>query len=126
MTSTIEIMSESEVARGRDEEAGFGTLRTEHGALPLLAMRVDAKIDGLVAQVTEFRDSVADYRREDYRGHASALYARLIDPIDNCLTASRLTIVLPHTGENDHACPHDTPRAVACRPENEAGSGPFG
>ncbi len=51
MTSTIEFLSEEEIMRTRDREAGFGALRTERGALPLEAMRVDAKIDGLVAEV---------------------------------------------------------------------------
>src|SRR5688500_7865435 len=54
MTSTMEIMSEAEIERAcrRDPDQGFGALRTERGALPLEAMRVDAKIDGLVAHTT--------------------------------------------------------------------------
>src|SRR5688500_10417295 len=53
MTSTVDIMSETEVRQCRHDErdAGFGALRTERGALPLEAMRVEAKIDGLVAHV---------------------------------------------------------------------------
>jgi Ca-activated chloride channel homolog len=57
MTDALTMMSESEVRRfrGDNQEAGFGALRTEQGALPLEAMRVDAKIDGLVAKVDVYQ-----------------------------------------------------------------------
>ncbi len=48
----IALMSDDEVARyGSDREAGFGALTTPHGALPLTAMEVDARVTGLVAAV---------------------------------------------------------------------------
>src|SRR5215470_13946479 len=53
MTSAIPIMTEEEVRRTKPagEEAGFGTLATEKGHLPLVAMDVKASIVGLVAHV---------------------------------------------------------------------------
>jgi len=50
MTALLMLMSDEEVARfGRDNEAGFGALRTERGLLPLVAMEVDAKVAGVIA-----------------------------------------------------------------------------
>jgi Ca-activated chloride channel family protein len=50
--SPMALMSDEEVAGyGRDPEAGFGALQTEHGMLPLVAMEVDARVVGVVATV---------------------------------------------------------------------------
>ncbi|TMQ18832.1 MAG: VWA domain-containing protein [Deltaproteobacteria bacterium] len=46
------LMSDDEVASyGRDVDAGFGALETARGALPLVAMEVDARVAGVVATV---------------------------------------------------------------------------
>jgi Ca-activated chloride channel family protein len=39
-------------SRAGDEEAGFGALETEKGLLPLLALEVQTRIDGLLARTT--------------------------------------------------------------------------
>jgi Ca-activated chloride channel homolog len=46
------LMSEEEVAalgKLRDDEAGFGALRTERGFVPMTAMQVDARVTGWMA-----------------------------------------------------------------------------
>src|SRR5947208_17167123 len=50
----IPILTDADLHRclPKDEEAGFGSLRTPRGALPLRNLAVDAQIDGLLAQVT--------------------------------------------------------------------------
>jgi Ca-activated chloride channel homolog len=54
MTQLLDRMSDDEVSRAvaADGEAGFGALATERGRLPLKAMDVRARIDGLLTQVT--------------------------------------------------------------------------
>jgi Ca-activated chloride channel family protein len=54
MTKTLPILTDEEVHRclPADEEAGFGALATDKGFLPLKAMDVQARIDGLLAQTT--------------------------------------------------------------------------
>jgi Ca-activated chloride channel family protein len=54
MTTTIPLLNEDEVRRcvAPDDEAGFGTLATPRGRLPLHALDVHARIDGLLAEVT--------------------------------------------------------------------------
>lgn len=50
--TTLQMMSEEELRHADTEEgAGFGSLDTERGPLPLEAMAVDAKIDGLVFEL---------------------------------------------------------------------------
>ncbi|NVB85466.1 MAG: VWA domain-containing protein, partial [Kofleriaceae bacterium] len=46
------LMTEEEVAAlgRRDDDAGFGALRTDRGLLPLAAMDVDARVTGVIAQ----------------------------------------------------------------------------
>ncbi|HEY4245045.1 MAG TPA: VIT domain-containing protein [Kofleriaceae bacterium] len=45
-------MSDDELVRfGRDPEAGFGALTTPSGALPLVALDVDARIDGVIVAI---------------------------------------------------------------------------
>lgn len=56
MSDLLPLLSEAETSRGtRDgenrEEAGFGALKTEKGLLPLKAMAIRGRIDGLLAQV---------------------------------------------------------------------------
>jgi Ca-activated chloride channel family protein len=46
------LMSDEDVARfGRDQDAGFGALRTARGLLPLAAMDVDARVVGTIASI---------------------------------------------------------------------------
>ncbi|MGN6106810.1 MAG: VIT domain-containing protein [Kofleriaceae bacterium] len=46
------LMTDDEVARFcRDPRAGFGALETERGALPLVALEVDARVAGVIAAV---------------------------------------------------------------------------
>ena len=54
MSRLLERMSEDEVSRAFpvDAEAGFGALATERGRLPLAAVDVRARLDGLLSQVT--------------------------------------------------------------------------
>lgn len=48
----IVLMTEEEVAAlGREQEAGFGCLKTDRGLLPLAAMDVDARVAGIVAAI---------------------------------------------------------------------------
>lgn len=51
MSTALNIMTDDEVRRCRpdQDEAGFGALSTERGPLPLKAMEISARIDGLVA-----------------------------------------------------------------------------
>ncbi|MDQ3370724.1 MAG: VWA domain-containing protein, partial [Myxococcota bacterium] len=50
--SPMVVMSDEEVARyGRDAEAGFGALQTEHGLLPLVAMTVETRVTGVMAAI---------------------------------------------------------------------------
>src|SRR4051812_45657938 len=50
----IPILQDADLRRSppADEEAGFGTLRTPRGPLPLRNLAVAAQIDALIAQVT--------------------------------------------------------------------------
>src|SRR5262245_59544554 len=54
MSRLLDRMSDDEVARAfpADAEAGFGALETEHGRLPLRAVAVAGRLDGLLSQVT--------------------------------------------------------------------------
>jgi Ca-activated chloride channel family protein len=53
MTKPLPILTDEEVSRiPADEEAGFGALATARGNLPLQALDVRARLDGLLAQVT--------------------------------------------------------------------------
>src|SRR5438067_6240534 len=50
MTTQNVLMPDAEVARGAAEEQGFGALMTERGRLPLKALDVNARLEGLFAQ----------------------------------------------------------------------------
>jgi Ca-activated chloride channel family protein len=53
MTTPLPLLTDQELARCLpDDEAGFGSLATEKGHLPLKAMEVHAAVEGLLAQVT--------------------------------------------------------------------------
>ncbi|HEV3260719.1 MAG TPA: VIT domain-containing protein, partial [Gemmataceae bacterium] len=53
MTQSLPALTDTEMSRcPPDDEAGFGSLATSRGHLPLKAMDVHARIDGLLAQVT--------------------------------------------------------------------------
>ncbi len=54
MNHVLRLMSEDETRRGMPDgdEAGLGALRSERGLLPLKAMDVRGRIDGLLAQVS--------------------------------------------------------------------------
>src|SRR5438132_342723 len=54
MTQVLDRLSDDEVSRAipADGEAGFGALSTERGRLPLKAMEVRARVEGLLAQVS--------------------------------------------------------------------------
>ena len=51
MTRILPRLTEEEMGSGtRSEEAGFGALRTERGSLPLKALAVQVRLDGLLAR----------------------------------------------------------------------------
>jgi len=57
MSTPLSMLSEDEFRRlpqdhDRADEPGFGTLATERGCLPLAALEVKGRVDGLLAQVT--------------------------------------------------------------------------
>ncbi len=53
MLKSVAPMTDEEISRcPSPQEAGFGSLNSEHGPLPLKAMDVQVRIDGLVAQMT--------------------------------------------------------------------------
>src|SRR5262245_27538747 len=54
MTQTLPLLTDDEVSRSvpADDEAGFGALSTSRGNLPLQALDVQGRIDGLLAQMT--------------------------------------------------------------------------
>ena len=52
MSFVMVLMSDDEVARyGRTAESGFGALSCPRGVLPLTAMDVDARVDGVIASI---------------------------------------------------------------------------
>jgi Ca-activated chloride channel family protein len=82
-TPTIVIMTEEEVSRcvPADDEPGFGALSTERGPLPLKAMAVHARIDGLLADVTLAQTFV--------NTHAEPLEATYIFPLPDRAAVTR-------------------------------------
>jgi len=54
MTTSVSLMTEAEVraCTPANDEAGFGTLTTARGGLPLHALDVHTRIDGLLAEIT--------------------------------------------------------------------------
>ena len=51
MTPPLDIMTDEEVNRSCEDEAGFGSLRTPRGHLPLKAMEITGRITGLISEV---------------------------------------------------------------------------
>src|SRR5712692_9678837 len=54
MDQVLPILTDEEIRPGilQDDDAGFGALATARGCLPLKAMEVNARIDGLLSEVT--------------------------------------------------------------------------
>src|SRR5262249_22464896 len=75
MTTPLSLLTDDEVSRAAraDEEAGFGSLSTAKGHLPLRALDVRARIDGLLAQV--------ELRQTFVNPHAEPLEATYIFPL---------------------------------------------
>ena len=90
MSNAITIMTDAEVARCRaawdGDEPGFGRLATEKGNLPLAALDVDAKIIGLLSEIT---------LKQTYQNvHKEPLEATYIFPLPDraAVTTFRVTI----------------------------------
>jgi Ca-activated chloride channel family protein len=75
MPPLLDLLADEEVrsSLALGEEAGFGSLATTAGALPLKVMDVNARIDGLLARVTVSQTFV--------NAHAEALEATYIFPL---------------------------------------------
>src|SRR6516225_6649726 len=67
-----------------DDEAGFGALKTERGCLPLKALDVQARIDGLIARVQMTQTFV--------NAHAEALEATYIFPLPDRAAVTRFRL----------------------------------
>jgi Ca-activated chloride channel family protein len=87
-TPTIVLMTEDEVSRylPTDDEPGFGALSTARGPLPLKALDVQARIDGLLAETT--------VRQTFVNTHAEPLEATYIFPLPDraAVTAFRMEV----------------------------------
>ena len=87
---TLPTLPEADYSRIVDDpakaEAGFGSLRTSLGALPLEALEVEARLDGLIASF-EVRQSFVNH-------HAEALEATYIFPLPDraAVTGFRLEV----------------------------------
>ena len=85
--STLTPMTDAELARlGTDEDQGFGALTSARGHLPLVAMRVDARVTGLTAGI-ELEQTFANTLARADRGDVHLPAAR-----------SRGGHALPHGG----------------------------
>jgi Ca-activated chloride channel homolog len=88
MMNRLPTLTDEEVRRipGADEEAGFGALTTEKGPLPLKALDVKTRIDGLVARTT--------VRQTFVNTHAEPLEATYIFPLPDraAVTAFRMEV----------------------------------
>ena len=90
MKRSLPEMRDDEVRRCQpmetDAEAGFGALRTERGCLPLKALDVQARIDGLIARVQMTQTFV--------NAHAEVLEATYIFPLPDrgAVTRCRLEV----------------------------------
>lgn len=83
MNAALPMLSEDEVRAGRrlDEEAGFGSLSTPHGNLPLAAMAVRVKATGLLAGVAVTQTYV--------NAHTEPLEATYIFPLPDRFATTR-------------------------------------
>ncbi len=87
MTRLVPRMTEEEMASGpRSDEAGFGALRTERGSLPLKALDVQVRLDGLLARTVVEQTFV--------NTHAEPLEATYIFPLPDraAVTSFRLEV----------------------------------
>src|SRR5215831_19108511 len=88
MNDSLFTMAEEEFSRTLppDAEAGFGSLSTSRGQLPLAAMDVRARIDGLLSQVK--------VRQTFVNAHAEPLEATYIFPLPDraAVTEFRLEV----------------------------------
>src|SRR5262245_43017424 len=88
MTARLPLLSEEEVKpfAGAADEPGFGALTTARGPLPLKALDVHARIDGLLAEVGVTQTFV--------NTHAEPLEATYIFPLPDraAVTAFRLEV----------------------------------
>src|SRR4051794_34495393 len=76
MVDTLPILADEEVRHAGglgDPDAGFGTLRTARGSLPLAELSVDARLDGLVSRV--------EVRQVFVNSHDEPLEATYIFPL---------------------------------------------
>ena len=107
MTKPLPILPDEEVRRRipPDDEAGFGSLATARGHLPLRALDVRARLDGLLAQVSlaqTFVNALGEY----FLLSLPAIVPEQSRP-DNWQTSAwtRRTVgigQLPGAGANDH------------------------
>jgi Ca-activated chloride channel family protein len=88
MTKSLTLLREEEVQRcvPADEEAGFGALATERGHLPLRAIDVQARIDGLLSQV--------DLRQTFVNTLGEALEATYIFPLPDRAAVTRFRMAV--------------------------------
>ncbi len=86
MTRALRPMTDDEVSQtpASTAEAGFGTLTTERGALPLKAMDVQTRIDGLIAQI--------DLTQTFQNVHAEPLEATYIFPLPDRAAVTRFRL----------------------------------
>jgi Ca-activated chloride channel family protein len=87
MHRSLAAMREDEVRHCQtenDDEAGFGALKTERGCLPLKALDVQARIDGLIARVMLTQTFV--------NTHAEALEAMYIFPLPDRAAVTRFRL----------------------------------
>src|SRR5581483_9702911 len=87
---TLPTLPDADYARATEDpckaEAGFGALRTPRGLLPLEALDVDARLDGLVASV--------EVRQTFVNAHAEPLEVTYIFPLPDraAVTGFRLEV----------------------------------
>jgi Ca-activated chloride channel homolog len=85
MVKTLPPMTDEEVRRCLPpDEAGFGSLTCEQGPLPLAAMDVQARIDGLVAQIT--------LQQTFINTHAQPIEATYIFPLPDRAAVTRFRL----------------------------------
>src|SRR5436309_6070648 len=87
-TPTIVIMTEEELSRcvPADDEPGFGALTTERGPLPLKALDVQARLDGLLAEVEVSQTFV--------NTHAEPLEATYVFPLPDRAAVTEFRLVV--------------------------------
>jgi Ca-activated chloride channel family protein len=86
MKPTIVVFTDEEMSRWTavDEEPGFGALQTERGPLPLKALEVQAKLEGLIGEVSVTQTFV--------NTHAEPLEATYIFPLPDRAAVTRFRL----------------------------------